>query len=87
MSILRFFYRILGKEQKFDEELHKEIDESFDDLQFPVIRQIIPNFKEGGCYVTFASKEQAKQVLQELGGVVQVANTPRKAFLVQVIQI
>jgi hypothetical protein len=87
MNLLRIGYKIIGKEKVFQERLHKQIDDSFDNLQFPHIRQIIPNLKEGGCYITFGSKEQAKQVLQALGGKVQVAGHTRNAYLVQVIHI
>jgi RNA recognition motif-containing protein len=83
MDIQRIFYKLARKEQQFREKLQKQIDDSFDDLQFPGLRQIIPTTKEGGCYVTFATRDQAKQVLQELEGVVAIAGHQKKAFVVQ----
>ncbi len=85
MNIMRILYKIIGKEKVFQGKLHKQIDDSFDNLQFPHIRQIIPNLKEGGCYITFASKDQAKQVLQALNGKVQIAGHTKNAYLVLVM--
>lgn len=83
MNLVRIWYKIRGKEKIFQERLHKEIEDSFDNLQFPSIRQIIPALREGGCYITFATKDQAKQVLHGLNGQVKIAGELKNAFLVQ----
>eukprot|EP01114_Cavostelium_apophysatum_P013955 TRINITY_DN3490_c0_g1_i1.p1 TRINITY_DN3490_c0_g1~~TRINITY_DN3490_c0_g1_i1.p1 ORF type:complete len:735 (-),score=201.06 TRINITY_DN3490_c0_g1_i1:16-2220(-) len=83
LDVLRLIYRALDKESRFYYRQHKNIEDSFDELQFPGIRQIIPCFKEGGVYVTFGSKEQAKQVLTELHNTVTIRGEKKKAFLVQ----
>lgn len=85
MNLVRFLYRIVGKESSFQERLHKHIDSSFDDLQFPHIRQIIPCLKEGGVFITFATKDQAKQVLQAIGNKVTIQGHVKNAYLVQVL--
>lgn len=84
MSLLRFMYKIGGRVDKFNAKLHKQVHDSFDELQFPGIRQIIPSLKEEGCFVTFATKDQAKQVLQELGNMVTIGGHTKRAYLVQV---
>jgi hypothetical protein len=83
MDARRLLARLRGKEEEFLHKVQKEVNDSFDSVQFPGLRQIIPSFKDGGCYVTFASKEQAKQVIQELHGHIKIHGLDKKAFLVQ----
>lgn len=47
LELVRMFYKVIGKENIFLSRQQQQIDNSFDDLQYPGLRQIIPNFKEG----------------------------------------
>lgn len=82
MDLLRLWNKIIGKEEEFLHQVHEKIDKSFDRLQFPHIRQIIPCFKEGGCYITFASKEQAKEAHKELNGYAMIGDERKRVFIV-----
>lgn len=86
MSIVKIWYKLRGREKEFQNKIYNEIDKAFDRIQFPNIRQIIPDFKEKGCYITFATKEQAKQSLSLLTKGVVINNRTCPVFLVQVKQ-
>lgn len=84
MILRKLWYKVRGKEKEFQQKIYNQINQGFDRITFPHIRQIIPEFKEKGCYITFATREQAKQSMSLLSKGVKINERMCYAYLVQV---